>query len=60
MHRAAMEELAWGWKNALDSPAIHKERARSDEDGLVRHYALREFAEAWRDDLERWPPRNAP
>jgi hypothetical protein len=52
VRRAALQELARGWKDDPDTLPILKDRARSDTDKSVRSAAVEELARGWKDDPE--------
>ena len=53
--RAAVVELARGWKADAETLASLKECARTDKDGAVRQAAVQELARGWKDDAETLP-----
>ena len=55
MRSAAVQELARGWKDDLETLPILKERAQSDDNSTVRSAAVQELARGWKDDLETLP-----
>ncbi len=52
VRRAAVQELARGWKDDAETLPMLKERARSDENEYVRMTAVQELARGWKDDAE--------
>ncbi len=52
VRRAAVQELARGWKDDPETLPMLKERARSDADNDVRRAAVQELARGWKDDPE--------
>jgi predicted NACHT family NTPase len=53
--RAAIQELARGWKGDPETLPLLKDRARSDENYDVRMAAVRELARGWKDDPKTLP-----
>ena len=52
VRRAAVQELARGWRTDADTLPILKDRARNDEHWGVRRAAVQELARGWRTDPE--------
>ena len=52
VRRAAVQELARGWKDNPDTLPILKDCARSGENSDVRFVVVQELARGWRDDPE--------
>ncbi|MBV8729698.1 MAG: HEAT repeat domain-containing protein [Acidobacteriia bacterium] len=55
VRRAAIQELARGWKNDPDTLPILKDRARFDENSNVRYQAVEGLAREWKDDPDTLP-----
>jgi len=55
VRRAALRELARGWKDDPEALPMLKERARADENNWVRRAAVQELARGWKDDPETLP-----
>ncbi|MEG4093074.1 HEAT repeat domain-containing protein, partial [Microcoleus sp. Pol12B4] len=50
VRRAAVQELARGWKDDPETLPILKQRAQSDDDSDVRRAAVQELARGWKDE----------
>jgi HEAT repeat protein len=50
VRRAAIQQLARGWKEDPDTLPWLKERATSDSNGYVRQAAIEELARGWKED----------
>ncbi|NET40171.1 MAG: HEAT repeat domain-containing protein, partial [Cyanothece sp. SIO1E1] len=55
VRRAAVQELARGWKEDPDTLPMLKERAQSDDSGAVRIAAVEELARGWKEDPDTLP-----
>jgi hypothetical protein len=55
VRRAAVQELARGWKDDPETLPILKQLAQSDDDWNVRRAAVQELARGWKDDPETLP-----
>lgn len=55
VRRAAIQELARGWRDDPTTLTLLKERAVQDDDPGVRKAAVRELARGWRDDPTTLP-----
>jgi hypothetical protein len=55
VRRAAVEELARGWKDNPDTLPILKQLATSDKNEYVQGAATREIAQVWKDDPDKFP-----
>jgi predicted NACHT family NTPase len=55
VRRAALHQLARGWKEDPETLLLVKDRARSDESIAVRWAAVQELARGWKEDSETLP-----
>ena len=55
VRRAALRELARGWKDDPETLPMLKDRVRSDENIDVRRAVIQELARGWKDDPETLP-----
>jgi hypothetical protein len=58
VRRAAVQELAQGWKDDPDTLPILKQWATSDDNWALRRAAVRELAQGWKDDRILYPFSN--
>jgi hypothetical protein len=55
VRRAAVQELAKGWKDHPDTLPLLKQCATSDDNSSVRRAAVQELAKGWKDDPDTLP-----
>jgi len=55
LRQAAVQELARGWKDDLDTLPLLKDRAATMTNYPVRQAAVQELARGWKDDPDTLP-----
>jgi len=50
VRRAAVQELAQGWKEDPNTLPLLKQRLQSDDDKWVRFAAVQELAKGWKNE----------